>query len=416
MDTREFRGLELAARAKIEHRRSYWYVPSASHEGGYKVSNEGTECSCPDYETRQLFCKHCFAVQFVRERNRTIGTPEIRVSPADAPGPRPTYRQNWPQYNKSQTREKEMFLKLLAELCGHIEWMPRGGRGRPSLPYDDAIFSAIFKVYSTFSGRRFQTDLRDAQDAGHIVVAPSFTSVFRVLEDPNTTKTLKELIIRSSLPLRPLESKFAADSTGFSTNKFARWFDAKYGVERRKAQWIKCHAMVGVRTNVVVACEINDHHDSTQLPQLLATTATNFRMDEVSADKGYLSFENMEEVAGYGEVPFVAFKVNSRGDRGPSVWQKMHAMFTLRREDWLRKYHLRSNVESTFSAIKRKFGDAVRSKTDVACKNEVLAKIVAHNIVTCIHESNEFGIDLAFTRKPDQIFESGERFLEQDGV
>ena len=122
-----------------------------------------------------------------------------------------------------------------------------------------------------------------------------------------------------------------------------------------------------------------------------------------------------------GAVPFIAFKVNSKGDRGPSIWQKMHAMFTLNRDDYLRKYHLRSNVESTFSAIKRKFGDAVRSKTDVTCKNEVLAKIVAHNIVTCIHESNELGIELPFTRKAEPISEAsgiseaGDSFLGQEG-
>jgi transposase len=415
MDGREFRGMELAAKARIEQRRTYWYVPSATHDGGYKVNNEGTECTCPDYEERQLFCKHCFAVQFVRERNRTIGTPAIKADPADAPGPRPTYRQNWPQYNKSQTTEKEVFLKLLADLCGHIEWMPRGGRGRPTLPYDDAILAAVFKVYSTFSGRRFQTDLRDAQDAGHIAVAPSFASVFRVLEDPNTTKTLKELVIRSSLPLRVIETKFAADSTGFSTSKFARWFDTKWGVEKKKAEWVKCHAMVGVKTNIVCACEISDAHDSTQFPQLLATTGANFRMDEVSADKGYLSFENMQLTEEAGAVPFISFKVNSRAENGPSIWQRMHAMFTLRREDWLRKYHLRSNVESVFSAIKRKFGDAVRSRTDVACKNEVLAKIVAHNVVTCIHESNELGIELPFTRNSESrgISESDRPFLER---
>jgi transposase len=153
--------------------------------------------------------------------------------------------------------------------------------------------------------------------------------------------------------------------------------------------------------------------------QLAATTATNFRIDEVSADKGYLSFENMEFTANeLGAVPYFAFKVNSRGDRGPSIWQKRHAQFTLHRDDWLRKYHLRSNVESTFSAIKRKFGDAVRSRTDVACKNEVLAKIVAHNIVTCIHESNELGIELPFTRtapnsEAQGIFESDDPFLRR---
>jgi transposase len=398
MDTREQRGLVIAATAKIEFRRTYFYVPSASHDGGYKVDWKVTQCSCPDFELRQLPCKHVFAARIVKQRDYSTEKPKNVT--VEEPGPRPTYRQNWKQYNLAQTREKGLFLKLLGELCDEIEWMPRPGRGRPGLPFDAAIFAAIFKVYSGFSGRRFQTDMNNAADAGLVSMAPHYNSIAKTLEDPNVTKTLKELVIRSSLPLRVIETKFAADSTGFSTNKFARWFDAKYGVEKRKAQWVKCHAMVGVKSNIVCACEITDAGDAPVFKQLAATTATNFRVDEISADKGYLSFENMELTAELGAVPFIAFKVNSRGDRGPSVWQKMHAMFTLHREDWLRKYHLRSNVESTFSMIKRKFGDSIRSKTDVACKNEVLAKIVAHNVVVCIHETHELGLDLGFDRNP----------------
>ena len=34
--------------------------------------------------------------------------------------------------------------------------------------------------------------------------------------------------------------------------------------------------------------------------------------------------------------------------------------------------------------IKRKFGDSVRAKTDVAMRNEALAKILCHNIACCI--------------------------------
>jgi hypothetical protein len=54
------------------------------------------------------------------------------------------------------------------------------------------------------------------------------------------------------------------------------------------------------------------------------------------------------------------------------------------RKEFLRHYHQRCNVESTFSAIKRKFGDSVRSKGDVAMANEVLCKILAFNLTCCI--------------------------------
>ncbi len=73
----------------------------------------------------------------------------------------------------------------------------------------------------------------------------------------------------------------------------------------------------------------------------------------------------------------------------------MYHYFQLQRDEFLKRYHLRSNVESTFSAVKRKFGDSLWSKTDVAMKNETLAKFVCHNVVCCIHEMHESGIDPA---------------------
>jgi hypothetical protein len=53
-------------------------------------------------------------------------------------------------------------------------------------------------------------------------------------------------------------------------------------------------------------------------------------------------------------------------------------------------------VESTFSMVKRKFGDSIRNKTDVAMVNEVLCKLVCHNIVCLIHEMYELGIEPNF--------------------
>ena len=79
----------------------------------------------------------------------------------------------------------------------------------------------------------------------------------------------------------------------------------------------------------------------------------------------------------------------------------MHAMFTLKREEYLKHYHKRSNVESTFSALKRKFGDSLRNKTDIVCKYEVLAKVLAYNIVVVIHEMHELGIEPTFEKKTD---------------
>ena len=49
--------------------------------------------------------------------------------------------------------------------------------------------------------------------------------------------------------------------------------------------------------------------------------------------------------------------------------------------------------------VKANFGDSVRSKTPTAMANEVLAKLVCHNVVCCIHEMHELGIEVGFGEK-----------------
>lgn len=47
---------------------------------------------------------------------------------------------------------------------------------------------------------------------------------------------------------------------------------------------------------------------------------------------------------------------------------------------------LRSNVESTFFMLKAKFSDLIRSKTETAQINELLLKVLCHNIVVVNNE------------------------------
>lgn len=100
-------------------------------------------------------------------------------------------------------------------------------------------------------------------------------------------------------------------------------------------------------------------------------------------------------VDAYGATPFIAFRKDSRaGSRG--MWAKMHGYFMYRRDEFLQHYHKRSNVESTFSMIKAKFRDHVRSKSDTAMVNEVMCKILAHNICCLISAVYELGVDPTF--------------------
>jgi transposase len=275
--------------------------------------------------------------------------------------------------------------------------------GRPRLPLSDMAFAATFKVYSRFSSRRFSSDLREAQERGLIRRAPHFNSVTKYMSDPGLTPVLHELVTVSSLPLKAIESDFAVDSSGFSTNRFDQWAEFKYGkvTEMRKRRWIKAHVMVGVKTNVVTSVEISPWNgsDSRHFGPLVKATAVNFDMSEVSADKAYIGKKNLAIVEEAGAVPFISFKSSVRPMLAvqDSPWSRMYHRFAYQREEFMAHYHKRSNVETTFSMIKAKFGDAVMSKSPVGQENEVLCKVLAHNVVVVGQAVHEFGVDSMFS-------------------
>lgn len=401
MNAREERGLVIAATCKIDKKGGVFLVPSQSGSGKYTVcpDPENPHCSCPDHETRGVKCKHIFAVEFAMQQQQNADGSTTTTESVKITTKRKTYPQVWPAYNAAQTHEKERFLSLLADLCGGVpEPKQRSGKGRPPIPLSDALFACCYKVYSTVSGRRFMTDLRDAQERGYIRTALHYNSIFTYLENPSLFDVLRSLIGTASLPLKAVEVDFACDSSGFSTSRFVRWFDHKYGKVRQEHDWVKVHLMCGVKTNVVTSVEIHERNsnDSPILPGLVkATKANGFAIREVSGDKQYAGLKNYAAIDGVGAVPFIPFRPNHRG-HGGGLWEKMFHYFHFRRDDFMSHYHKRSNVESTFSMIKAKFRDSVRSKTDVAMRNEVLCKVLCHNVVCLIHEMYELGIEPDF--------------------
>jgi transposase len=125
----------------------------------------------------------------------------------------------------------------------------------------------------------------------------------------------------------------------------------------------------------------------------------------MNADKAYASVENFEAIAECGGTAYIAFKSNTTGGVG-GIFEKALHFFQFNREEYLAHYHKRSNAESTFSAIKRKFGDSTMSRTDTGMVNEVLAKILLHNLTCLIQEQETLGIVPVFWKDEPEVMES----------
>ncbi len=216
VEARKQRGLEIAALAKIDRKNGIYLVPSVTspRHQKYQVqySKENPTCTCEDFHQRGCRCKHIYAVEFVRRRElnpdgSTTVTELVIISKK-----RKTYPQNWPAYNAAQTTEKAEFQRLLAEACRDLVTPAQEGRGQRRMPLSDAVFCAVFKIYSTMSARRFTSDLCDAQAKGHIQKVPHFNSVLKALESAELFPILVDMIQRSGAVLASVESQFAVDS------------------------------------------------------------------------------------------------------------------------------------------------------------------------------------------------------------
>ncbi len=395
LKTRWQRGVEIAKSCQIVQKGDRWIVPSQYGHGNYSVTfkRDHPACTCVDFEKRGLKCKHIIAVEITLTKqidkygNVTL-TKTKRI----------TYSQDWQAYDNAQTNQKELFMKLLYDLCKQIP-EPAYGFGRPKMPLSDMVFASALKVFTTFSFRRFATDIRTAKESGYVIKVPHYSTVALYMENAELTPVLERLIELSSLPLKAIETDFAVDSSGFSTSRFGRWFDHKYGKERDVRVWVKAHVMSGVKTQIISAVKLTTAYesDSKQMPYLLAETAKNFDVKEVSADKAYSSRNNLNLIDEMGATPFIPFKTNSTPKAsGSSVWHKMYGYFIYRQDEFKRHYHQRSNAETVFSMVKMKFGDVVRSRTETAQINEVLLKLLCHNLCVVIQEMFELGIGVEF--------------------
>ena len=157
--------------------------------------------------------------------------------------------------------------------------------------------------------------------------------------------------------------------------------------------------MAGTTTNVITAAVVEgpDTGDCPQFKPLMGRTiADGFRANEVCGDNACLSEENLELAAKHGAATYTPFESNSVPGGPGKLRGKLFGFFQFSRADFLARYHQRSNVESTFSMVRAKFRDSVRSKTDTAMKNEVLLKFLCHNLVVVHQAIMELGIAATF--------------------
>jgi IS5 family transposase len=268
----------------------------------------------------------------------------------------------------------------------------------------DVLYALVLRSYCNFPSRRFSHLLRlllaEAQASGVITKVPGASSIQAYLGVPWMRSLLTELIASTSAPLRSAETVMAVDSSGFGGPTKQPFRRRKSGGKGKERGWKRAHIMCGVRTGIITAAIVTDAHahDSQQLPDLLDMACQVFKVKEVLGDAAYSSAVNFEAVLSKKAMPYFMFKKTATGATA-GVWRDMYLHFKNHRLDWEEHYRKRKIVESVFSAVKRMFGERLRSKGDVAARNELLLKLLCYNLCCLLRCMDELGIDVEFARE-----------------
>jgi transposase len=379
-------------------------VPSQSTSGSYLVDIEAESCTCPDADNG-FHCKHRIALAYWRHEmelpdGNFVVTEKIKIK----------YPRNRAVETASQRVEKTRSLILLRDLVSGIEQPEYSGHGRPHLPIADKLFAASVRFLTNTSGKVVESALTDCKDKGLIEVVPHFNTVFNVLTKPSTTAILQSLITQSAAPFIPIETVFAVDSTGFSTDTYSAYRDYRWGKDRVRREFLKFHACFGVRTCIVTAGEVSNEGDAKLWEPLLARTAANgFTIKETLGDKGYLSYDNAVFAEKLGAEPFISPKVNSipRAKQPPAYHKMIHG-FLFHKDRAEKHYHQRSKAETGFSMIKTRFGGELASRKlrhtgetpySTTRINEILLKALMHNVAVAVRAIHAMNLDPEFWPK-----------------
>lgn len=384
-------------------RKGDWRVRSASGSGRYRVVRmaKGWACECPaSADLTPAFCKHVWAVRISLLPNEFGAAPKSRVLISRPP-------QDWGAYDRGQMAEHPMFDVLLWRLLEGVEepeTLP-SKPGRKPVPLRTQILLAVKKVHSGLGCRRARgraiTEFRGGAGVLPSGGVPCYATASRLFNRPGIAEVLLDLVQRSAQPLRDIEDQgtVAVDSSGFVLTRFFTYRNRRSNgpADPRKHEWLKAHIVIGVKTHAVLNVVVSDLYcaDTTQFVPLLEGMAkAGFTPKTVVADKAYPSRTNCSAADRLGIEPIIPFLNSATGQsRGSRAYSRMYHLFLLHREDFDRRYHQRSNVESVFFAIKAKLGELVRSVKPEAQVAELLAKILAYNLTVLVHEIFEHGID-----------------------
>ncbi len=334
---------------------------------------------------KSLYKTYCFVCKMTEIQTKLGNNPyEQKGLVKETEYKRRTYTQQWGLYYSARRNEKLAFLEILKNVVDYLDFEEDyKGNGRPSAMIKDIVKALCIKAYSNLSNWNVESELIIAKGLGVIEKVYKRSTLSKYVNDKRITAVLDNLFKTIAQPLSVIEDVVAIDATGMS-NMYGqkKWVEVKLNYQLHK-RYVKLHLLCGVKTHVVFNVAVTDSRigDTSMFKKLV--TGLRFQPKEILADAGYLSRDNVSTSNSLNITPYIMPKKNvTTKSLGCVGWGRMIRYFREHPLIFRAHYHQRSNVESYFSAFKRRFVDYIRAKGHVGQMNELLSRIVCLNCIS----------------------------------
>lgn len=291
------------------------------------------------------------------------------------------YKRDWARINENLVSRGEILLELswVSSWNDELKCMNHDKRGRP-FAFPDSLVRFVEGLRAALGMPLRQLEgLLAAISRSLPLKPPDYSTIWHRLKRTDIT------IHDPPVGRRDDGWVLSVDSTGVKVSNRGEWLREKWHVHRG---WVKVHVAVEVRSGAVVGVAVSDERavDAQFLPELVrqAKSILPGQIKRVLADGAYDTRENFDFLRDEGIEAGIKIRLNaSRKTKGASIARPkaVSEHNKLGEEKWSRRYGYKKRwrSETTFSAVKRIFGETIMSRRADMMLREAMLKFVQYN-------------------------------------
>jgi len=271
--------------------------------------------------------------------------------------------RDWKHYNKKLVARGEFFIdpRFLATWREEVAALNERKVGQPYL-YPDSLFEFAAALWNKFDLRSLEGVLRGLSRHMGEWPAPSYSQISRRVER-----------LRLAFPKREQRLVAGVDGTGLKVSNRGEWIRHKWAVQRG---WVKVTLLGDIDGNIIDVRVGDDETDErAEARALIAEHADE--LSAVSADALHDTNETFDLLDQHGIAPVIKIRKNARAAGLGARARAVRAYQSVEHGEWVEQHGYGRRwvaTEGIFSAVKRCFGETLRSHTRAGLAREARLK------------------------------------------